>query len=192
VGASVYDGDSITVGSFATPYPDFLSAFAGGWKSYNVAGTGRTTAQILSAFSTSVTPLATSGLNIVTVLGGTDDCIQGDSASTAWSNLASIAAAAHSAGFKAIVMTLPSLNGYNTCRDALNTLIYANWSGTFDALADIAGNANLGADGAYSNATYFNADGIHPTTLSEQTIMAPLEQTQINALISAHYGGAGH
>jgi lysophospholipase L1-like esterase len=190
----VYDGDSITAGGVgsAVPYPDFLAAFARGWKSYNTGVYGRTTSQILSALSTSVTPLASSGLNLYTVLGGTNDCIQGVTAATAWSNLASIASTVHTAGFKAIVMTLPSLNGYNTCRDALNTLIYANWSGTFDAIADPASNSSYGADAAYSNTTYFYTDGIHPTTLTEQTIMAPLEQAQINALVSAYYGGAGH
>jgi lysophospholipase L1-like esterase len=188
----VFDGDSITSGAHATPYPDFLAGLPYKWLAPNVAVTGRTTSQMVSAAASSVDPLATSGFNVVTILGGTNDCIAGTSASTIWSNLASYAAARHTAGFKVIVMTLPSLESYNTCRDAVNTLIYANWSGTFDALADISGNANLGADGAYSNLTYFVSDGIHPTTLSEQTIMAPLEQTQINALVSAYYGGVGH
>lgn len=39
-----------------------------------------------------------------------------------------------------------------------------------DFVIDLAADPNLGADGAFANATYFAADGVHPTQAGQQEI----------------------
>lgn len=137
---------------------------------------------MLAAWPTNVYAFFSPHSNIVAILGGTNDCIQGVNPAQAWSNLAAEGTALHNAGAKTIIVTLPSLQNHEVCRDAINTLIYANWSGIFDALADPAANANYGADGAWANLSFFVADGIHPNSTSEQTIIAPAVQSAINTI----------
>lgn len=125
------------------------------------------------------------GTNIVSIFGGTNNCLTGGTAANAWTSLAAFAAARRAEGFKTIVMTLPSLGppGGDACRDAINTLIYANWAASFDRLVDLAADPHIGPDGSTLSATYFAGDGIHLSNLSQQTIVAPLVQTQVNSLI---------
>lgn len=126
------------------------------------------------------------GKNIVSILGGTNDCLTGGTPAHAWADLLAFSNSRHANGWKTIVLTLPSLGGSggaaDVCRDSINTLIYANWVGVFDRLADLAADTHIGPDGSYSNTTYYAGDGIHLSNLSQQTIVAPLVQTQINAL----------
>ena len=111
--------------------------------------------------------------SIVAVLGGTNDCANSIPASTAWANLVTYGNARHAVGFKTIVLTVP-FDSTDTCRQAVNTLIRANWNtGPYDGLADDAA--------ALSPSDSF--DGTHPTTAASQTIIAPLIQTQVNALV---------
>lgn len=86
-------------------------------------------------------------------------------------------------GWKVIVATMISRNSEDAFKNSLNALIYANWPTYFDGIADFAGNANLGADGAYTNGTYFNlASPPHITTLSDTTIVAPIASSAVNTL----------
>ncbi|MET4338329.1 MULTISPECIES: hypothetical protein [unclassified Bradyrhizobium] len=50
----------------------------------------------------------------------------------------------------------------------------------FDGITDF-GIATMGADGAWSNTTYFNADQVHPT-LAGYALMAPIAAAAVNAL----------
>ena len=134
---------------------------------------------MLAAFPTNVTPFFKNSKNIVVVWCGTNDSGVVP-ASTTWNNLVSYANAAHARGAKVIVVTMMSAINRDTFKNQLNPLIRNNWSGVFDALADVAADANLGADGAFNNHTYFS-DGTHPTDSCSQTVIAPIIQTQIDS-----------
>jgi hypothetical protein len=70
-------------------------------------------------------------------------------------------------------------------KKAFNTLILngAKSAGA-DFLVDAAANPYLGADGAYANTTYFQADGAHPTQAGQQLIA--------NAYSNAYNYAFGH
>ncbi len=176
------DGDSVTAGTFASAYINFLT-FPNQWVANNTGVSGYTTAQMLQTGS-KVDALYVAGKrNIVTILGGENDCLLGGTtAATSWANLAAYAAARHTKGWKVIVMTIQSIQSFDACRNAINAQIYANWSGVFDGLADLAADPNMGPDGSWSNATYF-VNGTHPSSFGEQNVMAPLVQTQANLFI---------
>jgi hypothetical protein len=119
----------------------------------------------------------------VAILGGTNDCLHGTATpAQAWANLNSFGVGRRAKGFKTVVMTIPSINGFDTCRDSINALISANWMTNFDALVDLAADPHIGPDGSFSNATYFQGDGIHFTAFTQQNVIAPLVQTQLNGL----------
>lgn len=69
-----------------------------------------------------------------------------------------------------------------TWRTNVNSTITSSWPHA-SAVMDFAGNANLGADDAANNSTYFNTDKVHPTTLSQETIMAPLYLAALNSVL---------
>lgn len=70
-------------------------------------------------------------------------------------------------------------------RTGANSYIY-NFvtGGQANAIMDFNGNANLGAFQAGTNGTYFNLSSTpHPSTLSQETIMAPLYLTALNSVL---------
>lgn len=179
----VADGDSLTALNHV-PYSTYLPLIPT-WKKANVAVEGRQVSQMITAAPTSVDPLFTSVTgagDIVAILGGTNDCMGGISPATIWSRLQTYAAARHAVGWKVIGMTLPSLQGFDSCRDSVNALITANWPGNFDALVDLAANNNIGPDGSWANSTYFMPDGVHPTHVTVEQIFIPLIQAQFVTL----------
>ena len=106
-----------------------------------------------------------SGVKVLMIFLGAND--QGDGASTFEANLKAycLARKAASPGLKVVVGTLlpQTTSGFNTFRDAVNALIYADTSGWYDALADFAANPTIGCDsGCAGNTTYY-VDGEHPT-----------------------------
>lgn len=138
---------------------------------------------MLAGETASVFPVLVSGTNIIVAWCGTNDFAT-TSASQSWTNLAAYANAIRARGVKAklIVVTMMSANGRDTFKNQLNPLIRTNWPGVFDAIADVAADIHLGSDGAYASTTYF-VDGLHPTLLSSQTLIAPIIQTAINLLL---------
>ena len=174
------DGDSLSATS-NIPYSPLIS-LPSNWQSYNVAIAGTQLSDMLANETADVLSKRVAGKPfIVSILGGTNDCVTGKPNSTSIANLLSYAANVHGVGGKINVLTLPSLENFETCREGLNTLIVSN-AASFDALTRIDLNANVGADGAWANTTYFS-DGRHWTSLAVNTIVAPLVQTQINSLI---------
>ena len=176
------DGDSITDHINGWSYAYFINIPL--LKStFNVALSGATTDDLLASAPTNVDPHYDSTLypNISVIWAGTNDCGH-DTAAQSWANLAAYSAARHAIGFKTIIVTMMSFFGRDACKDALNPLIVANWPGVFDGLADVAANPLVGADGAYANLTYFQADRGHPTNFSAQTVIAPIIQPVIESL----------
>lgn len=180
----IADGDSLTHGvPNMVSWPNFLTSFPQGWLNLNIAVSGSTTTDVLARAPANVDALfKTAGKNIVVIWAGTNDGpLGGLTPAQSWSNLSAYGDLVRGTGFKVIVVPMISRNGWDSYKNSLNALIYADWPNHFDAIADVAANANLGADGAYANSTYFLADGIHTTTLANQTIEQPIIQAQINA-----------
>ena len=67
-------------------------------------------------------------------------------------------------------------------RNVYNDLIETHWQEFADGVADLAGNPEIGAVGAYLNTLYF-CDGIHLTN-SETAIVAGIINQSIDALMS--------
>jgi len=74
------------------------------------------------------------------------------------------------AGWKCGVGTMISHTGSEAFKDAYNAILRQQVPTNFDFIVDHAANVNFGADGACSNATYFNVDCIHPTAFAEKYI----------------------
>jgi hypothetical protein len=127
-------------------------------------------------------------VNIVDAWGCTNDLGNGLSTpSQCYANIVSYVAARHAVGWKVIIPTMLSRiatvqapNVDTTLKNQLNALILANTAGA-DAVVDFTG-TNLGCNGCYSNTTYFQADGLHPTQLSVTSIIAPAMSAAINGV----------
>jgi hypothetical protein len=72
--------------------------------------------------------------------------------------------------------------GFNTFRDSVNALIYADTSGWYDAPADFAANATMGGDSGCAGNTTCYSDGEHPTAAGH-AILAPIAQAAIQKVL---------
>lgn len=121
--------------------------------------------------------------NILSIFIGANDLTGGSiSAATFVASLKSYCLARKATGWKIVLCTLlPNVNsGFNTRRNAANTLIYADNS-FYDALADFASDATMGVDAAASNATLY-PDGVHPSATGH-ALIAPYVKTAILSLL---------
>jgi lysophospholipase L1-like esterase len=168
VGAISFMGDSLTVGyygGFWTPNITKPVAPPGpAMNIYNDAQGGDGTAQMVGAAYNLVDPQFSpeAPLNITIIWGGTND-LGTLTALQIEANLAQYCRERHRIGWKCLIATLQSSANGDAARDAVNALLYADWWIYADGLVDLAANANIGADGAYTNATYFAPDGVHMT-----------------------------
>jgi hypothetical protein len=76
--------------------------------------------------------------------------------------------ARRAAGWKVVILTiLPRTQtgcpaNMETYRTSVNTSIRNNWATFANALADVGADATIGVAGASNNATYYDADKVHP------------------------------
>lgn len=121
---------------------------------------------------------------ILTVWIGANDASYVGGSSQYITDLAAYLDARRAAGWLVVVATLTpqTTGGFNTFRNAVNTGINA-WSAGqhYDAKADLAANGTIGGDAAASNATYYNADGIH-LIAAGQAIAETIFRAAINGL----------
>jgi lysophospholipase L1-like esterase len=192
----VHHGDSLTVGlnlsDLTNNYPTQMSTaspFATGWANVNVGVSGQTVIGMISTAPTVVDPVYSASRleNFCAAWGGTNDIVNlGDSAATVFANLQTYINARLAVGWKVVVLTCIDRTGINeTTRAAYNALITSTYGGGAVpgvAVADVAANANIGANGAASNLTYFMSDGIHLTTAG-YAIVAPVVATAIESIL---------
>jgi len=194
----VFDGDSMTVGTGGGPaggggpsfsnYPRLATDGMAGATVNNFGVGGQTVLSMSGDAATQIDPLIdTARLNIVALLGGTNDIKLGAASSTtAYNRIVAYCTARRAAGWKVVVGTIlprdPTDAGANfeTDRQAVNTSIRANWATFADALADVGADATIGAAGAQTNTVYYS-DLIHPTTLGYE-IVASYYRTAFAAL----------
>jgi len=170
----IADGDSLTNGiPTMTPWRVFLPAFTPKWANLNFGVGAQTCQTIAGIVSSKVVPeFKPGGGNVYVLWCGTNDGAAGRTANQAWNDAVTASTLVRAAGFKTIFVTMISRNGLDTFKNQLNTLALANWPGNFDAIVDMTGISQISADGAFSNTTYF-VDGIHSTTLANQTLEEP-------------------
>jgi lysophospholipase L1-like esterase len=185
----ITDGDSISADGIWQSYVTTTETFS----IVNVAVSGRTLQQMQEASFLSVDKATSTKnrRNVVTIFGGTNNFFFGQTLEETYNSLLAYCAARRKAGLKVIVVTMMSRTGtgaggatLDSFKNSYNTLIRANWSQFADGMADVAANANLGADGAYANTTYFY-DGIHPTTAG-YAIIGPIIATAVNRLTDGY------
>jgi len=124
--------------------------------------------------------------NYAVIFGGTNDLAQSSSvtSTTLYGYVTTMVSALNTAGVSKIGITtmLPrcgsfaggqSQSGFETVRQAFNTLIRNGaLAGSF-TLIDIGGDATIGAAGACTNTTYYQPDGVHPNWSTKVNIELP-------------------
>lgn len=158
----VWDGDSHTSGAdLSVPFPTLVTPLDASYTATNTGVGGSTVPQMGARAYGSVDSLfkPEAGKNLVMVQGGGNDMGGGATAATTFLNLVSYCLARRRRGWKVCIGTMYSRIGLDTQKNALNALIRANWPSFADGLIDYAAIPQLGADNAYSNATYFQSTG---------------------------------
>jgi hypothetical protein len=167
-------GDSQTFGANGTPYS--LGMTLSGWNIFN---------QGINSFVVSrdgvvdwpyqgLPDLAPSGAaNIIHIWAGTNDEALALGHTVTLGGIKSICALAHQAGSLCIIGDMISRTGLDTNKDALNPLIRQYWPSFADGLTDMASDAFIGADGAYSS-SYFAGDNIHPSSQTSYNDLAQM------------------
>ncbi len=182
-----YSGDSLTEGYLCThPYnyymtlPDYNGI---AFTEYNLGVSGQTAEYALEYGQVDSYYSAWAGRNILVVwLGAADIVLYSANAQQTFSYLEEFCRNRRRAGWKVIVCTMISSVDHDTDKNTYNALIRANWTNFADGLADIATDEPLlGADGAYSNTTYFNVDQLHLTDTGT-ALIAPVVQAAIENL----------
>ena len=197
-------GDSITQGYGATPACSngSLSGLSDTFQIYNMGMTTEYLSNMLTAaqkFATGINPSGKS--NITWIFAGTNDLCGPTNTLTPAQTLQKLVAFSRymrSQGAKVMVLPMISRIGSaqgTTCdvlHDQYNTLIAQNWPSFADSFVyGMLQDANLTGDGAYANTTYFQGDGIHPTTAG-QSLIAGYVQAEINNLLTGTTNGAGY
>jgi len=185
----VYVGDSLTFGYGGTyPYNHYIALPACNgipFASYNIGINAETLQTMKSIAPSNLNSLFAHNapVNIAVIWGGTNDIANGVSAAQAFFYLQTFAKDERALGFRIIVATMISRVGLDSQKDAYNALIRENWPNFADGLADLAANPNLGADGAYSNRTYFQSDRIHLTDMG-YSLVGSIFQAALGRLIT--------
>jgi lysophospholipase L1-like esterase len=176
-------GDSITVGlGVSNPYCSLLSLT--NQPAYTIDNWGIIGIRLQAvnaAESNRVGQLCESsaGPSVALVFLGTNDFLSsGQTPAGLIPNLAGEVQTLKDAGCRVFVGTMLSRSGndgsggsYDADKDAYDSLILTNAKAFgADGVVDFAANPQLGADGATSNATYFQADEIHPTQMGQQLL----------------------
>jgi len=176
-------GDSITAGyGTSTPFCSLLSlANQPAYTIDNWGIVGVRLQTVNAAESNRVGQLCESsgGPSVALVFLGTNDFLSSWQTPTGLiPNLAGEVQTLKVAGCRVFVGTMLSRSGmdgggasYDADKDAYDSLILTNAKAFgADGVIDFAANPLLGADGATSNATYFQSDAIHPTEAGQQLL----------------------
>ncbi|MEI9980790.1 MAG: hypothetical protein WDN23_17675 [Edaphobacter sp.] len=125
------------------------------------------------------------GQSIVLAVSGTNDVNDGG-ANFALASMAPYIQLIKGAGCRVFVGTMISRTGNDTNKDSYDALLLAQAKAFgADGVIDFAANPLLGADGANTNTTYFQGDGVHPT-VAGQALMAVIASNSLNYYFGAN------
>lgn len=166
----VFDGNSLTEGTTASPYPDQVVSLLSEQYAYaNIAVGGQNTDDMLTRQASQLYARYNGAArkNMVVAWEGTnqlghDNC----NAALSYQRMVTYCQNARANGWTVIVGTVLPQNVFNTncfetARQTYNSLLRANWASLADALADIAASPLIGYAGAWADITYYQADQIH-------------------------------
>jgi lysophospholipase L1-like esterase len=172
----VGDGDSLTLGISAGANRDYVTqllfSMTNQWMIRNFGVSGQFTGGMIINAPGNIDPLLADGhtKHILGAWGGTNDlALGGLTAAQVYASFVTYCQTRKTAGWKVVAFTLLPRSdagipgSFETDRQTVNTNIRANWATFADALCDTGLNANIGAPGASTNATYFVADQVHLT-----------------------------
>jgi lysophospholipase L1-like esterase len=165
-------GDSISVLPLGTSWPTQAQTdLTAAWQIVNFGRSGSLTSDFATGLPSMTRPPTGHPKDVAVVLIGRNDCGSA-AAATIFANLSTIWATVRADGRKVIACSVFASNGINnTTRTDLNVLIAAA-SAQWDTFVDLAADARLAT---YTNLTYFQADGIHPTTAGATVIASLIE-----------------
>lgn len=174
-GLVVFDGCSLVDDAGVAPEDGMpaqvMALLTGGLDMESLGVGGQTTRMMAADAAAEVDPLCNPArpANILVCWEGTNDLIYGTArpydARQAYRHLAAYCKARQRAGFRVVICTvLPRGRSaaFYEARNALNAELRAHWRSFADALADIAADKIIGADGAEIDATYYR-DTVHLT-----------------------------
>ncbi|HEY0264189.1 MAG TPA: GDSL-type esterase/lipase family protein [Granulicella sp.] len=181
-------GDSITYGQgVSTPWPSLLSLTSlTGYATTDWGISGIMVAALAASEPNRVAPQCSSGpgspSQIAIVFAGTNDLSGGFPETLAFQNLLAEVHTLKQAGCKVFVGTMISRGGtdgsashatIDSDKNVFNAQILQQAkSFEADSIVDFAANPLLGADGASTNTTYFQADQTHPTQAGQALLAA--------------------
>jgi len=165
----VANGDSLTMGTGATTGYDWPRQMVSQASDesihiYNFARSGIKIAQVVTDDNTYAANLVTIGNdNIYSAWIGTNDIQGGTSGADTYTAYVNLCNARRAEGYKVMAFTiLPRTPGtYEAQRIIFNNLVIANYASFSDGLVDVGSDSRIGIAGAYSDLTYYNADGVH-------------------------------
>jgi len=188
----VCDGNSLTSGVGGTAYPTQLDTLLGaGWTVSNQGVGGQYMGDMLTDRSRTLNIVdaqwsASASRNICVYFEGANEVNLGaGSGSQAFQRHKDYGLRRRYKGWEVLVCTIPPSGTSNatqeTERQALNTLLRANWADFADGLVDLAADPVFDAQADASNGTYYDADTIHLTTAG-YAVIAGLVKTAIDNL----------
>ncbi len=178
-------GDSITYGfGVSTPWPSLLTLT--NQPAYTITDWGITGITLAAIDGSEPNRAAlqchsSAGAGLALIMAGTNDfSLLNVPASTVLQNLLGEVQTMKSAGCRVFVGTMISRTGndpgghtLDSDKNAYNTLILSQAkAGGADGVIDFAANPVLGADGANTNATYFQPDHVHPSQAGQAQLAA--------------------
>lgn len=185
IGDSIVCGYSDGNGCILTPFMNQLTL--ANQPAYTISNWGVPGAEIEAISASEPYRVAercrsTGGPVIALVLAGTNEFLYTNTTpAAAVGFLTSEVKTLKSAGCKVYVGTIPSIgHSLDADKDSYDTLIVQQWQTMgADGVIDFAANPLIGADGAYSNSTYFQGNGVHPTQAG-QNLMAVAMSNSLN------------
>lgn len=182
--------DSVTFGYMVTtPWPSRLATLLGGGYTVTNAGVnGRTILAANSNAAAEVQPHFDAGasLNLVVVIGGTNDVLASDSSATIMGHMATYDTTLQGFGFTVIHCTIPNLTpggGFDAVQVAYASAIRSTYPSAY--VVDLLADSRL-ANGA--DTAYFQGDQIHPLDAGDAAIASDV-QSCILALVAGPGGG---
>lgn len=157
----------------------------------NFGISGQTTTTCIANAATNVDPTYNATLlakyNVCVFWEGTNELsTAGKTASDVQTAIQTYCAARRAAGWKVVVGSIlprtTGKTGFETDRQTINAWLRTNYTSFADQLADVGGDATIGATGANTNTTYY-VDGTHPS-LTGCSIAAPYFQAAIAACMA--------
>ncbi len=191
----VCDGDSRTMGYGLDPgegltlsgnsYPALMLAALPGWVGVNQGQFGNTAANIATQAPADIDTQRLAGrpASVYVWFAGINDIFNGSSLATVQTATLSACNGRRAAGYKIVVATLPpgvsNSEGHGDVLVAYNAWLSVNWQTFADAVAPVAADSRLSDP---TNATYYQADGVHLTAAGNAVVAGIVRPAALSVL----------